>query len=127
MPSIKRIITVFFLSSILMITPVQKSYANNDQIGLWTGAGFCSLLYTPVKTAFALLMGITGGLSMMGTVPSGDTNVSIQMVKWGMYGDWIIRPDHLQGYSPVKFVGTDDKMRFVQHEKHNSKLTQTKG
>ena len=114
MSSSKRIMTVFFLSIVLTFLPVQKSYANDNQVGWWIGAGFTSLLYTPVKTAFALLMGITGGLSMMGTVPSGDADVSTQIVKWGMYGDWIIRPDHLQGYSPVQFVGTTDRMRFVQ-------------
>ena len=119
MPSPKRIITACFLSTLLMFTPVQKSYANSDQVGWWIGAGFTSLLYTPVKTAFALLMGITGGLSMMGTVPSGDAEVSEQIVKWGMYGDWIIRPDHLQGYSPVNFVGTTDNMRFVQLKQEN--------
>ena len=114
MSSSKRIMTAFFLSILLTFLPVQKSYANDNQVGWWIGAGFTSLLYTPVKTAFALLMGITGGLSMMGTVPSGDADVSTQIVKWGMYGDWIIRPDHLQGYSPVQFVGTTDRMRFVQ-------------
>ncbi len=114
MPTSKRILTVFILSVFLLFIPVQKSYADTEQVGWWVGAGFTSLLYTPVKTAFALLMGITGGLSMMGTVPSGDTQVSTQIVKWGMYGDWIIRPDHLQGKSPVKFVGTTDRMRFVQ-------------
>ena len=119
MPSRKKIITACFLSTLLMFTPVQKSYANSDQVGWWIGAGFTSLLYTPVKTAFALLMGITGGLSMMGTVPSGDAEVSEQIVKWGMYGDWIIRPDHLQGYSPVNFVGTTDNMRFVQLKPEN--------
>jgi len=119
MPSPKKIIKACFLSTLLMFTPVQKSYANSDQVGWWIGAGFTSLLYTPVKTAFALLMGITGGLSMMGTVPSGDAEVSEQIVKWGMYGDWIIRPDHLQGYSPVNFVGTTDNMRFVQLKQEN--------
>jgi hypothetical protein len=116
----KRIITALFLSTLLFFLPVQKSFANTDQMGWWVGAGLSSLVYTPIKTAFALLMGITGGLSMMGTVPSGDTDVSAQIVKWGMYGDWIIRPDHLQGSSPVKFVGTTDSMRFVQLKPENN-------
>jgi len=120
MPSPKRIITAFFLSTLLIFSSVQKSYANTEQMGWWVGAGFSSLLYTPVKTAFALIMGITGGLSMMGTVPSGDTYVSTQIIKWGIYGDWIIRPDHLQGYSPVKFVGTTDRMRFIQKKPENN-------
>jgi len=81
MSSPKKIITALFLSTLLTFLPVQKSYANSDQVGWWIGAGFTSLLYTPIKTAFALLMGITGGLSMMGTVPSGDAGVSTQIVK----------------------------------------------
>lgn len=112
----KQLFAAFFLSAVLVIAPVQQCYADAGQVGWWTGAGFCSLLYTPVKTAFALLMGITGGLSMIGTVPSGDTHVSTQIVKWGMYGDWLIRPDHLRGQSPVQFVGTTGRMRFVQLE-----------
>ena len=116
----KRIITAFFLSTLLLFLPVQKSYANSNQTGWWIGAGVTSLVYTPLKTAFALVLGITGGLSMIGTVPSGDTDVSIQIVKWGMYGDWIIRPDHLQGFSPVKFVGTTDHMRFVELSSENN-------
>ena len=123
----RRIITAFFLSTLLFFAPVQKSYANSDQVGWWIGAGFTSLLYTPVKTAFALLMGITGGLSMIGTVPSGDTDVSIQLVEWGMYGDWLIRPDHLQGHSPVQFVGTTGKMRFVELKTENYGLVQNNG
>ncbi len=83
----------------------------------WVGAGICSLIYTPVKTAFALLMGITGGLSMIATVPAGDTSASAQIVKWGMYGDWLIRPDHLYGQNPVRFVGTGNRARFVNNQK----------
>lgn len=96
---------------LLLSTPMKPSHAA-DAAG-WVGAGLCSLMYTPVKTAFALLMGITGGLSMIATVPAGDINASAQIVKWGMYGDWLIRPDHLYGQSPVKFIGTENQARFV--------------
>lgn len=123
----RKIINAFILSTLLVFLPVQNSYANNDQVGWWVGAGFSSLLYTPVKTAFALIMGITGGLSMIGTVPSGDTQVSEQIIKWGIYGDWIIRPDHLQGHSPVNFVGTTDRMRFVQLKPENKWAIQNSG
>ena len=121
----KKLIKVSSLSLFLIFAPMQQCYANTNQAGWWVGAGFCSLLYTPLKTAFALLMGVTGGLTMMATVPSGDTNVSTQIVKWGMYGDWLIRPDHLLGYSPVKFVGTNNAMRFVQLQPKKLKHTAT--
>ncbi|MCI0667874.1 MAG: hypothetical protein L0Y43_07450, partial [Methylococcaceae bacterium] len=55
-------------------------------------------------------------LSMIATVPAGDTNASAQIVKWGMYGDWLIRPDHLYGQNPVKFIGTENRARFVLSE-----------
>jgi hypothetical protein len=106
-----RILSVLPLLVLLVLSPVQKSHASDG--GAWVGAGFCSLLYTPIKTAFALLMGITGGLSMIATVPAGDTEASAQIVRWGIYGDWLIRPDHLRGQSPVVFVGTGRRARFV--------------
>ncbi|MGH8547943.1 MAG: hypothetical protein ACRERU_04985 [Methylococcales bacterium] len=106
-----KILSTVSLVFFFVLTPLKQSHAA-DAAG-WVGAGICSVLYTPVKTAFALLMGITGGLSMIATVPAGDTKASAQIVKWGMYGDWLIRPDHLYGQNPVKFIGTENRARFV--------------
>jgi hypothetical protein len=106
---------MLLLASLLTFAPPKPVQAAD--VPGWIGAGFCSLIYTPMKTAFALLMGITGGLSMIATVPAGDTSASAQIVKWGMYGDWLIRPDHLYGQSPVRFVGTGNRARFVDKKK----------
>ncbi|MGH8475992.1 MAG: hypothetical protein ACRER2_09510 [Methylococcales bacterium] len=113
-----NILLISCLSLVLVLSPVNESQAANA--GEWVGAGLCSLIYTPIKTAFAVLMGVTGGLSLIATVPAGDTNASSQIVEWGMHGDWLIRPDHLNGRSDIKFVGTTDQARFVRVD---SKLT----
>ncbi|MCI0653656.1 MAG: hypothetical protein L0Y39_04160 [Methylococcaceae bacterium] len=107
-----KILSIAFFALLLALSPVNQSHASNA--GAWVGAGFCSLIYTPVKTAFAILMGVTGGLSLIATVPAGDTSASAQIVKWGMFGDWLIRPDHLSGQSDIKFVGTGNRARFVR-------------
>ncbi|MGH8500789.1 MAG: hypothetical protein ACRERV_18545 [Methylococcales bacterium] len=107
-----KILSIASLVFLLALSPVKQSHASNA--GAWVGAGFCSLIYTPVKTAFAILMGVTGGLSLIATVPAGDTSASAQIVKWGLYGDWLIRPDHLSGQNSIKFVGTGNKARFVR-------------
>ncbi len=107
----KKFIAPMLLITMLGVTPAKP--VNASEVVEWAGAGFCSLLYTPLKTAFGLLMGITGGLSMIATVPADETATSAQIVKWGLYGDWLIRPDHLRGESPVRFVGTGNDARFV--------------
>ncbi len=68
------------------------------------GSGFSSLIYTPMKFVSALLMGIGGGLSLIGTVPTGTEKNSIDIVKLGMSGDWWITPDHIRGTSPFNFI-----------------------
>jgi hypothetical protein len=68
------------------------------------GSGFSSLLYTPIKFASALILGITGGLSLIGTVPTGSEKNSIDIVKLGISGDWWVSPDHLRGTTPFNFM-----------------------
>ena len=108
----RKFLLTLSLVIFLSFSPVQENHAAD--VASWVGAGLCSLLYTPLKAGFAILMGVTGGLSMIATVPAGDTDVSTQIVKWGIYGDWLIRPDHLYGQTPVKLIGTEDVARFVQ-------------
>ena len=96
-------------------TPQMAMAKDNTQAGLWVGCAFIDLLYTPMKATFFLLMGISGGLSAMVTVPLDRVDISAQMIKWGFYGDWLVRPDHFSdGYMP-QFVGFDEEIRFIQY------------
>src|SRR5262245_10241298 len=87
--------------------------ADGEEIGLWIASGFLSLIYTPFKAAFFLIMGIGGGLSTMVTVPIDEVEASTKVIKWGFYGDWLIRPDHLRQEATPRFIGFEEKIRFV--------------
>ncbi len=62
------------------------------------------MIYTPIKFASALLLGITGGLSLMGTIPAGVEQKSIDIVKTGVSGDWWVSPEHLRGTRRFRFI-----------------------
>ncbi|MEE9424721.1 MAG: hypothetical protein V3V18_07045 [Methylococcales bacterium] len=74
-----------------------------SEIGYIAGSGFSSLIYTPLKFASALALGIPGALSLLGTVPANAEEQSIKIVKFGLSGDWWISPDHLSGTRPLRF------------------------
>jgi hypothetical protein len=87
--------------------------SDQTQVGLWIASGFIDLLYTPTKTCFFFLMGVGGGLSAIVTVPMSRMDISAQIIKWGFYGDWLVRPDHFSYGEWPQFVGFEDEIRFV--------------
>ena len=101
----KKYIAVIALGVSLSLAPLAGAQASAAaDAGYYVGSGFGSLLYTPIKFASAIFMGVSGGLSLMGTVPAGAEQHSIDFVKLGMSGDWWISPDHLRGERPLQFM-----------------------
>ena len=97
MKKLNKRFVIFIFSCSLILSPFSISHAQAESnAGYIAGSGFSSLIYTPIKIASALLLGITGGLSLMGTIPAGAEQKSIDIVKTGMSGDWWISPEHLQ-------------------------------
>ncbi|HYM89827.1 MAG TPA: hypothetical protein VES92_12025 [Nitrospiraceae bacterium] len=74
--------------------------------GMLAAAGVSTLLYFPLKAAFAIGGGIVGGLTY---IFSGLDESSAKKV-WDttLYGTYIITPDHLQGNRPIRFLGVAD-------------------
>ena len=74
--------------------------------GMLAAAGFSTLLYFPLKAAFAIGGGIVGGLTYLF---SGLDEGSAKKV-WNttLYGTYIITPEHLQGDRPIRFLGVVD-------------------
>ncbi|MCK5829197.1 MAG: hypothetical protein KAH20_02740 [Methylococcales bacterium] len=100
--------TVLGLIFILFFAPLKTSHANENSgtdYGYIAGSGFTSLIYTPLKGAYALLMGVTGGLSLMATMPANKSDISLDLVNLGIGGDWWVSPDHLRGNRPLHFNG----------------------
>ena len=102
-----KIIILFFLTCSLTLAPIRTSQAMEaSDIGYIVGSGFSSLIYTPIKFASALALGIPGALSLLGTVPTNTEEQSINIVKLGLSGDWWISPDHLRGTRSFRFFGS---------------------
>ncbi|MEE9396949.1 MAG: hypothetical protein V3V31_08040 [Methylococcales bacterium] len=107
MKKLKEFIPIVILTLTLILTPINVSHAvETSEMGYIAGSGFTSLIYTPIKGAFALLLGVTGGLSLMATVPANKSDISIELVNLGFGGDWWVSPDHLRGKRDLKFSGS---------------------
>ncbi|MBM4123925.1 MAG: hypothetical protein FJ246_03065 [Nitrospira sp.] len=71
--------------------------------GLQAGSFVLTLVYTPLKLAFAVLGGVTGGLTYV--FSGGDTDAALSVWGTSMYGTYLITPDHLKGDKAVRFLG----------------------
>lgn len=74
--------------------------------GMQVAAGFSTLLYLPLKVAFAIGGGIVGGLTYAFT--GGNEQAAKSVWNTSLYGTYLITPDHLQGNRPIRFLGVVD-------------------
>jgi hypothetical protein len=102
------IVTFAFFSMISVPARSQSSSADQQQ-GTASGAGMqaasavATILYFPLKAAFAIGGGIVGGLAYAFSGGSEQTAKSIWVPS--MYGTYVITPEHLAGDRPVRFLG----------------------
>jgi hypothetical protein len=85
---------------------------NASSAGMQVLAGLTTILYLPVKGAFAIAGGIVGGLTYVFT---GFDDTSAKKV-WttSMYGTYLVTPEHLQGDKAIRFLGVPDAETPVQ-------------
>lgn len=69
-------------------------------------AGLSTLVYLPLKLAFAIGGGIVGGLTYAFT--GGNEQAAKSVWNTSLYGTYLITPDHLQGNRPIRFLGVVD-------------------
>ena len=67
------------------------------------GAGICTLVYTPLKVAYAATTIPIGGLVWLWSV--GDAEIAARVISRGTTGDFVLTPEHLKGERPLVFVG----------------------
>ena len=76
---------------------------NASSAGMGAAAGLSTLLYLPLKAAFAVGGGIVGGLAY--SFSGGNENSAKSIWTTSLYGTYIITPDHLRGDRPIRFLG----------------------
>lgn len=74
--------------------------------GMQAAAGVSTLLYLPLKLAFAIGGGVVGGLAY--AFSGGNEQAAKSIWTTSIYGTYIITPDHLEGNRPIRFLGVAD-------------------
>lgn len=82
---------------------VPASDASPSGVGIQAGSALATIIYFPLKLAFAIGGGVVGGLAYGFSGGSEQTAKNIWIPS--MYGTYIITPDHLKGDKPIRFLG----------------------
>lgn len=116
-----KLVTIFLLLALCAVTmaptawsqtnagsPTSVSAEGGDtsSAGMQVAAGASTLLYFPLKTAFAICGGVVGGLAY--AFSGGNEQVAKNIWVTSVFGTYIITPDHLQGNRPIRFLGVAD-------------------
>ena len=70
------------------------------------GAALCTLVYSPLKVAYALGGTVISGFAWVWTL--GDTDVAGPILRSAVLGDYVVAPAHLEGRRGLQFVGSQD-------------------
>ena len=116
-----KLVAVFLLLALCTITMVPSVWSQEgaaasssqsteggtaSSAGMQVAAGFSTLLYLPLKAAFALGGGIVGGLAY--AFSAGNEQAAKSIWDTSLYGTYLITPDHLEGNRPIRFLGVVD-------------------
>ena len=67
------------------------------------GAALCTVVYVPLKVGYAVGGTVISGLAWLWTL--GDTSIAGPILRSAVQGDYVVTPDHLEGYRELKFIG----------------------
>lgn len=116
-----KLVVVFLLMALCVVTMAPSAWSqasaappsnesseggSASSAGMQVAAGFSTLLYLPVKAAFAIGGGIVGGLAY--AFSGGNEQAAKSIWDTSLYGTYLITPDHLQGNRPIRFLGVVD-------------------
>jgi hypothetical protein len=76
-----------------------------EEAGIGTAAAIGSLLYMPVKLAYALGGSTIAGLAWV--FSAGDNDVAVPIFDRSVRGDYVLTPAHIRGEQPIEFIGRD--------------------
>ena len=91
----------------LMFAAPAQSRADDSEglegAGMGAAAMLTTLVYGPVKLAYAATGGVVGGLAWLLT--GGNNDVALPIIESAVYGDYYVTPAQLSGEESIEFVG----------------------
>jgi len=84
---------------------VAHAETGSNEVGYGALSALTSLVYAPVKVAYALVGGIIGGFAWL--LSAGDYQVMYAVVTPAVRGDYVVTPSHLRGERELEFLGRD--------------------
>jgi hypothetical protein len=86
---------------------VARAEQRNTGMEFLLGAGsfLSTIVYGTVKTAYAVVGSVTGGLAFVLT--GGRSDVARNIIQPAVRGDYVITPEHLTMERPLVFSGSD--------------------
>jgi len=113
-----KLVAVVLLLTLCTITMVPSAWSQDStapssstsaeggsasSAGMQAAAGISTLLYLPLKLAFAIGGGVVGGLAY--AFSGGNEQAAKSIWATSLYGTYILTPEHLQGNRPIRFLG----------------------
>ncbi len=81
----------------------QELSSPSNEAALGIGSALLTVIYFPVKFAYAILGGVVGTFTY--GLTGGDLETAKAVWEPSFYGTYVITPDHLKGNEPVRFIG----------------------
>lgn len=81
----------------------QELSSPTNEAALGIGSALLTVIYFPVKFAYAILGGVVGTFTY--GLTGGDLETAKAVWEPSFYGTYVITPDHLKGNEPVRFLG----------------------
>jgi len=81
----------------------ENGTSSTNSMGLQIASGALSVLYTPIKLAYAMLGGIFGSFAYL--VTAGNEEVAQTIWSSSLGGTYWLAPEHLRGDTPIHFRG----------------------
>jgi len=81
----------------------EEESSPSNEAALGFGSGLLTLVYLPLKSAYAILGGVVGGFTY--ALTGGNLETAKSVWEPSVYGTYVITPDHLKGNEPVRFFG----------------------
>lgn len=94
-------VTAFGMPNTSLAAEEETSQSNEAMLGF--GSGLLTLVYLPLKTAYAIVGTVVSGLAY--AVTGGDLETAKTVFEPSVYGTYVITPDNLKGNEPVRFFG----------------------